>query len=347
MKKIIVWTVVVLFIVIAGVALIKIRKNNENKLPEAKIYAISVSSFKPELVNAQLTLPYIALVQNDKDVKITTKMSGRLEYIKPGGSKVKAGEVVVKIDNTDIQGNINSLNAQIKAIETIFENLKSTHNRTLELLAVKGASIEQSQKEESELANLEAQLELLKQKKNEAGNMQGYAVIKSPVNGILSKTLVNTGDVVMPGQAIATINANVGANLLVRVPDNLKLFGVKIKGKFYDAISLNSSLNGLVEYKVYPGEMNLTTDSHEPVDVVVFDGQGIKLPHDAILNRNGKSYVLVIKGDKASMREVNIVQSGEDGVVVVEQDLVNNELVIAKQDILLKLAGGVSLTHKN
>ncbi|MCA1760755.1 MAG: HlyD family secretion protein, partial [Bacteroidales bacterium] len=138
MKKKIVWTIVVLVIVIAGVALIKFRKNSENKLPAAQIYATVVSAFKPEYGKIQLTLPYIALVQNDKDVKLTTKVSGRVEYIKPSGSKVSAGEVLIKLDITDIQGNINSLEAQIVAIKTVLENFKSTHKRTIELLAVKG-----------------------------------------------------------------------------------------------------------------------------------------------------------------------------------------------------------------
>ena len=347
MKKKIIWTIVVVVLVVAGVVLIQFRKNKENKLPAAQVYATVVSAINPEYGKTQLTLPYIALVQNDKDVKLTTKVSGRVEYIKSSGSKVSAGEVIIKLDNTDIQGNINSLEAQIKGIKTVLENLNSTHKRTLELLAVKGASIEQSQKEESQMANLEAQLESLKQKRNEASNMLGYAEIKSPANGTLSKTTVNLGDVVMPGQPVGAINANSGAYLLVRVPDDLKVVGVKMKGQFYEALSLNSSFNGLAEYKVYPGNISLTTGSREQIEVVVFDGEAIKLPHDAILNRDGKSYVLVIDGDKASPQEVKIIQSGEDGVVIAGQELVNNQIVTAKQDILLKLAGGVSLTIKN
>ena len=35
------------------------------------------------------------------------------------------------------------------------------------------------------------------------------------------------------------------------------------------------------------------------VNLVVFDGKAIKLPFDAILNRDGKSYVFVKDNDKA------------------------------------------------
>ncbi len=347
MKNKIIWTIVVLVIIVAGIALIKARKSAENKLPVANSYAMVVSTVTPEFRKTQLTLPYIALVQNDADVKLSTKIAGRVDFIKPSGSKVKKGEVIVKLDNTDIRSNINSVSSQIDATETTLKNLKATHQRTLELLAVKGASIEQSQNEESHIAGLEAQLESLKQKRNEANNMLSYAEIKAPVNGTLSNTMVNTGDVAMPGHTVGTISATNGFYLQIRVPGSLQVSGVNYKGQYYEAMQLNSTFNGLDEYKVYTEKLPLTSGSREQVDVVVFDGEAIKLPMDAILNRDGKSYAMVVDGNKAKTHEVNILQTGEEGLVVDNKDLLNTQLVVAKQDVLLKLASGTSLKIKN
>ena len=347
MKKKIIWTIVALAIIIAGVALIKIRKSKENKLPIAKSYAMVVSTITPKLSEVQLTLPYIGLIENDADVVLSTKIAERVEYLKASGSKVKKGDIIAKLDGTDIRSNLNSVEAQINATTTALNNLKSTHKRTLELLAVKGASIEQSQNEESQIASLEAQLESLKQKRNEAKNMLSYAEITAPVSGTISKTMVNIGDLAMPGHPVATINAQNGYFLLVRVPADLNVSAVQYKGQQYDAIPLNSTFNGLAEYKVNLSDQNLTTGSREQVDVVIFDGEGIKLPHDAILNRNGKTYVLLVKGDKAESQEVNILQSGEDGLVVDNKDILNQQLVVAKQDVLLRLASGSLLKIKN
>jgi len=347
MKKKIIWTIVVIVIVVAGITLIQIRKNKENKLPMAASYAMVVSTITPEYGKTQLTLPYIALVQNDADVSLSTKIAGRVEFIKPSGSKVRKGEVIVRIDDTDIRSSITSVGSQINAAETTLKNLKATHQRTLELLAVKGASIEQAQNEESGIASLEAQLETLKQKRYEANNMSSYAVIKAPVDGTLSKTMLNTGDVVMPGHPVGNISAGNGYYLLVRLPGDLPVSGVKYQGQFYEALQLNSTFNGLNEYKVYVDQQNLTTDSKEQVDVVVFDGEAIKLPHDAILNRDGKSFAMVVNGEKAESQVVNILQTGEDGLVVDNKDLVSIQLVIAKQDVLLKLASGASIKIKN
>lgn len=347
MKKKIIWTIVVLAIIIAGVALIQIRKSKESKLPVAKSYAMVVSGFVPESSNVQLTLPYIALVQNDADVTLSTKVAGRVDFIKPSGSKVKKGEIIVRLDDTDIRGNIASVGSQIEATETVLKNLKATHQRTMELLAVKGASIEQSQNEESQIANLEAQLESLKQKRYEANNMTGYALIKAPVDGVLSKIMLNLGEVVMPGQQVGNISAANGNYLLVRVPASLPVNAVVYQGQLYETVNLNSTFNGLNEYKVYVDQQGLTSGSKEDVDVVVFSGSGIKLPHDAILNRDGKSFVLLVEGDKAKTQLVNILQTGEDGVVVDNKELLNKQLVVAKQDVLLRLVSGSLLKIKN
>jgi len=69
------------------------------------------------------------------------------------------------------------------------------------------------------------------------------------------------------------------------------------------------------------------------------------LPFDAILNRDGKSYVLVVNDKRADVREVHILESAEQGVIVSES-FDNEKIVIAKSDILLKLTSGYALQVK-
>ncbi len=346
LKKKIIFGIVVLVLIMAGIFAVKSAKNRESKTPIAKMYAIVVSAMKPELKNIQLTLPYIAEIQNDKDVKLSSKIAGRVNFILPSGTTVKRGDIIARLDNTEISGNTNSINAQIKAQEKILTNLKTTHARTLELLAVKGASIEQSQAEESKIASTEAQIESLKQKKNELNNTQSYATITSPVDGIVSKTMVNKGDIAMPGHPVASLSAKNGYYLLIRVPSNLNISKVQMENQQYDAIDLHNTYHGLKEYKTYVNNEKLISGTREEVDVIIFDDKAILLPFDAILNRNGKSFVLVIKGEKATLKQVEIIQTGENGIAVKNKELIKSRIVIAKQDVLLKVASGVSIIIK-
>jgi multidrug efflux pump subunit AcrA (membrane-fusion protein) len=337
---------VVIVIVLIGVLKVKSTRNKDANMPIAKVYSVVVSTVTPELKENRLTLPYIAETKNDKDVKLSTKIAGRVNYILPSGSKVKRGDVVAKLDNTGISGNTKSLKAQIKAQKKVLANLVTTHKRTLELLEVKGASIEQSQKEESQIAGVEAQLESLQQKLRETRNTDSYATIKSPVDGIVSKTMVNEGDVAMPGHPVASLSAENGFYLMVRVPNNLEISGVVIDTTKYDAVALNSTFNGLEEYKVYVDDQKMTTGNRMNVDVIVSDGNSILLPFDAVLNREGKSYVLVVNGNKSIPTEVKVVESGEEGIVVENIDIVGKQVVVAKQDVLLKLVSGATIIVK-
>ena len=70
------------------------------------------------------------------------------------------------------------------------------------------------------------------------------------------------------------------------------------------------------------------------------------LPYDAVLNRNGKSFVLLKEGNHAKPVEVNIVETGEQGIVISNQSIEGKEVIVEKQDILLKLLSGITLKSK-
>jgi len=345
-KKTIIWTIVILLIVVAGVMKIKHAKQKDTELPPAKQYAIVVSVMKPQENNIRLTLPYLALTKNDKDVLLASRISARVNWIKASGSRIKKDEIIAKLDNTSIVSGINSVKSEIVAQQTALANMEASHQRTLQLMKVQGASIEQSQAEESKIAGLKSQVESLKQKLNDLNNMLTYAMIKSPVDGRISKTMVNKGDMAMPGHPVAAISANNGFYLLLRVPINLKVYGISLNGKEYDAIPLHSTFNSLAEYKVYVSNSEMTSGNRVEVNVIIYNGEGIELPFDAVLNRNGKSYVMVKNGNQAVPELIRPVQSGQQGMVINNPDLIGKTIVVAKQDILLRLLGGTSLKVK-
>lgn len=337
----------VLIIVVLGVLAIVNAKKREAALPIAKKYAIVVSTIKPTLNYVELQLPYLAQTENDKDVKLSSKVTARVNFIKASGTKVKKGTIIAQLDNTSIQTNSVSLKSQLKATKTSLKNLEETHQRTKDLLAIKGASIEQFQAEESAIEAAKAQLETLYQNQIDINNTLTYTTITSPVDGVISKTFVNNGDMCLPNHPIANISAVDGFYLLVRIPTDLTIYGVNFKGTNYPAISLNSTFNNLAEYKIYVDSKDFTTGDRLEVNVIVFKGEAVKLPFDAILNRNGESFVFVKQNDTAKPVSVTIIQTGEDGLVISNNELDGKEIVIAKQDILLKLLSGSSIKTQN
>jgi biotin carboxyl carrier protein len=263
------------------------------------------------------------------------------------GEKVHNGELIAELDITDIESAIQGITEDIHAANISLQNLMRTHERTKDLLAVQGASIEQAQKEQSMIASAKARLETLRQKQQALQNSLSYARIKAPLDGIISKTFVSRGATIMPGKPLLQINAmGKTSYLLIRVPGNINVKGVRFRSRIYPAHPLRNSYHGLAEYKVYVNAGDLISGDRIETSVVLYKGRGIRLPFDTILNRNGRSYVLKITGKQAIPLEVHIIQSGEEGVVVKE-NLQGEKLVLAKPDILLRLLSGYALKIKD
>jgi len=343
--KITIGVVILALLVALGARAVHKARQKDAHAPKAKIYPVVVSQMTPKVSQVELTLPYLAEVGNDKDVKLASRIAARVLSIKSSGSRVKKGELVVALDTTDIQSGLASTQAQIKATRITLDNLEKSHRRTLELLKVRGASIEQSQKEQNAIAGARASLNALRQKEIELKNALSYATMTSPVDGVISKTFATKGALSAPGKPLVALSAENGFYLLVRVPSDIPIKGVQLRGNTYPAMALGTTFNALAEYKVYPGDDKLTSGDRVEVNVVVYQGKGMMLPFDALLNKDGKSYVLEIEHDHATAKKVHIVQSGEEGVVVAEK-LEGKPIVVAKSDILLKLTSGYRLKVK-
>ena len=330
---------------IGAVKAVKKARTKDAATPKAKIYPIIVKTISPKITHAKLTLPYLAEVENDKDVTLSSRIAARIISIKPSGSSVKRGQLIAKLDTTTIKNNLKNIQNQIKATEIGLKNLKATHKRTEDLLKIKGASIEQSQKELTNIASIKANIAGLKLKELELKNNLSYAVITSPVDGVIAKSMQSKGAMSMPGKPLAKISSKNGFYLMLRVPTEIDIKGVEFQNNKYSVTALGSTFHGLAEYKVYTNNAKLTTGDRIEVDIITFDAEGMFLPFDALLNRDGKSFVLVVKGNKAIPKEVHILQSAQQGVIISE-NLTEENIVIAKPDILLKLRSGYTLKVK-
>ena len=346
MKKIIkflIFMIIVALLVIGGIRLIKKRKAQEEKSSIAKEYAVIVKTMQPKLSNVTLTLPAIAISGSDKNILVASKVAGRILYAKKSGDIVKEGDVLVKIDTTELKSSLNSIEHSIKSTKVALANAINTHNTTAKLLKVGGATKEQFDAELVKINSLKAKLASLESKKKTIINNLSYAVIKAPSSAIISKTMASAGDLAMPGKPLMQLSTKSKSYLLVRLPNNAN--SIIFEGKEYKLNPLNSTFNGLKEFRANIDKA-LPSGQREDISIVNFKGKAILLPLDAILNRDGKSYALILNGKSVEPIELNIIASGEQGVVV-SNNLNGKTIIVAKPDILLRLISGYPLIVKN
>ncbi len=355
--KIAVIAAVVALLVIAAVRAVKHKKGQEEAMPPAREYAVVVKTVTPQIEEVTLTVPYIATVQNDNDTVVASKLAARVESIKRSSSRVKKGEIVVTLDTTDLKAKLSAVKAQIRAAKeavsarkTALSTLQAAHARTKKLLNVKGASQEQFDAEESKIAatrasiaETEAKIEALAANEREIANLMSYARIEAPVDGIVGKSFVNSGDMAMPGKPLLSISAQSGAYLLLRIPDNIKPKYLIYKKKMLKLYPLDRTFNGLKEYRTKKLDAKAVTNERVDVDVVLFRGRALMLPTDAVLNRDGRSVVIVAEKGRAKAVPVTIEANGEQGIIVSQNTLAGKPVVVAKPDILLNLLSGAEI----
>ncbi len=342
--KALIITAVVVLLIIGGVKAVKNKKAKEAALPPAKTYTIKVRTIEAKAGNILLTLPVITVVANDNGVKLSSKVAERVEEItKKRGERVKKGEVIVKLDHRDIDEKITALKSKIVSMRINLNNLKSIHKRSEELLKVEGVSPEQFEKEASSIASLEAQIVSLNANLSELYTLRGYTLLRSPIEGVVSKLFVSVGDMAMPGKTLIEIRSETGSYLVARVPSDIDAKAIIYKGREYPLTALKSTFNSLREYKTPLLNDNLIEGQRVDAKLILYKGEGVLLPNSLILNRDGKEYIVIADGNRAEAVEISPLVRGQEGVAVDAQGIADKDIVSAKPDILLKLLSGAPL----
>jgi len=370
MKKIIVIALVVI-VAVSAIVLLKTRQSNLKKAPIAAVLPVVVDTVLLRTAPVVLTLPAMGTVASDLSTTLSTKVSGRVTKVyKQEGDAVKKGDKLASIDASDLVAKKEGLRlkkegigfqiagnkANVKALKTSLVAAQETHARTLELLAVKGASQEQSRQEDANIAAIEANIsaaqngistlnksnDTLEQNIKEIDSLLVYTKITAPIDGTLSQRLVVAGDLAMPGKTLFRIAARTGLYVNLSLPDTLHPTKIIVQGKELPLTAKNeASTAGLAQYIApLPDDTGLVEGQYLNVRVVVYEGADVLVPVDGLLSIGGKSFVFIYNQGKAAKTAVNIVARGQEGVVV-SPDLNGKIILMAKPDILLRAASGV------
>lgn len=342
MKKIIA-LLLVLILAIGVILLVKKRQANLTKAPVANILPVVTETVTLQPGQITLTTPAMGMVASDLSSNLATKVSGRVLAVhKKQGDQVKQGEKLIVIDASDLDAKKAALSAKLEGLNYELAVQRENHERTMQLFAIKGASLEQTRMEEAALANLEKGKEALVQNIREIETLSSYSTLVAPVSGTVSEILVNSGDIAVPGKDLLRISADQGLYLTLSLPDSITPQGLLINDTAIKAVPRNqASAAGLVQY-VAPldNQSGLVEGQYLNLQVVLFTGSSVLVPMDGLLTMGGKTYVLVLEGDLARKVPVTVLHRGSEGAVVAE-DLTGKTILMAKPDILLRAATGV------
>jgi RND family efflux transporter MFP subunit len=155
------------------------------------------------LVVSSLTAQDIELsgtVISDNEKFITSRFMGFVKELHVSeGSMVKKGELLYKIDTTDIDAKKRQASLQVSMYKTQFEIVKRNYDRFKRLY--KKGLVSKSKVEELEMnyANLKDMISVAKAQLSEVNNQYKYLEIKAPNSGVITRKMIKVGEMAMPG----------------------------------------------------------------------------------------------------------------------------------------------------
>lgn len=160
-------------------------------------------------------------------VSVSFRIAGKIrERFVSAGDRVKAGQLLARLDDAVQKDSLTSAQAQVLASKAALEQASKLAGRAESLIGERAVSQNQydtairSRKEATE--NLRAS----QASAHSAAEQLSYTVLKAPVNGVITNRLAESGENVAAGQAIFRIAQDSGFDAVFDMPTEMIRWGL-------------------------------------------------------------------------------------------------------------------------
>lgn len=214
-KKIIIWIALIAIAAVAAYMLMPLLKSKDidDKTGAKSKKPLTVDAFiiKPtDLIN-EISV-YGTLLAED-EVELKNEVAGRIVKLSlPEGKLMKAGTLLVKLYDEDLQANLRKLQAQLAIQDQILQ-------RKAELLKVSGISQNDYDQTVLQVNSIKADIEIQR-------TLIRKTEVLAPFDGVIGLRNVSVGAIVTPSTLLATIRTNNRIKLDFFVPER---YGASIR----------------------------------------------------------------------------------------------------------------------
>ncbi len=140
-------------------------------------------------------------------------------YVKVGDA-VKAGQLLVSINSTDIIAKRAQADAMIAQAQAALSSAQKDYDRFTVLYNKQSASAKELDNVTLQYHAAKANVEASKQMRNEANAQLSYTNITAPFSGVVTQKLLDAGSMANPGMPILTIEQNKSLQVSAAIPES-------------------------------------------------------------------------------------------------------------------------------
>ncbi|MGB5436627.1 MAG: efflux RND transporter periplasmic adaptor subunit [Maribacter sp.] len=322
---------------------------------------VSVNSVAAESGNSFLTAS--GKIEAVNSANLSTRMMGFVDRIYVNvGDKVKKGQQLISIADTDLSAKLAQVNAGITEATAAFTNAEKDYNRFTALFAENSASQKELDDITAHYNMAKARLEGAEQMKNEVNAQFSYANIRAPFSGTVTNKFINVGDMANPGMPLIAIESPGNYEVTAMIPESeiskiksgtavdilIKSMNETVKGKVTEVSSSAKNTGGqyLVKAILEHTDANILSGMFATVQFPVSresDTVAMTLiPKSALVENGGLKGVYTISDqDRALLRWLRLGKTYGEQVEVLSGLSSDEQYIISAEG---KLFNGAKVT---
>lgn len=284
----------------------------------------------------EITYRAEAVVEAVKQSTVSAQIPGRIkEILFDVGDIVKKGQVIVRIDESEVSQGLAEAKALQAQAEAGLANSKSQYERTEQLFARGFVSQAALDKAKAEYQAAQAQANARRAAAGIASTTRGYASVVAPYGGVVLARHVELGETVVPGKPLMTGFDPGTLRVVATVPQH-KLKDMQRKGPVAVEFPVLDKSVQAAAMTVQPAADVRTHTTRVRLDLpqnlegvypgmfarvrfVVGRGRKLVAPASAVMHRSEVAAVYVVDSAKGSvqLRQVRLGEPVGDGYVEV------------------------------
>lgn len=311
--------------------------------PASRSVKADIVTVNPSAIAMNVNTP--GSVVAEQQAQIASRIMGFIRKINVDiGQHVNAGQQLLTIDPTDIQGQVNLSQANLAQATAALADAKNDYQRFGELYREEAIPKAQWDKVRLQYELAQQQAIAAKAGQSTAGEQMRYATLTAPFAGIITEKMANAGDLAAPGKPLLTlenadklqvqtqVSADVYSHLRLGTPVSLHVDNPDtwLTGNVSRLVAASDPVSHTYLVKITPPPNNtLKSGMYVQVGFTIGQRVGLRVPLSAVLERAGITGVFVV--DKQNIVHYRMVRTGDsaNGMVQILAGLNPGERIVS------------------
>lgn len=368
MKKKSILLVVALLVIVAALLVLKQKEKQLAALPKPQPPAPTVQGAPVTEGILELTSHYLATIEPFNKSELSPRITGAILSIsKREGDPVRAGELLVTLDDRELQDRSVAVHSELLATrqrlagaESAYSTQRSVHGRDEALFKAGAISREALERSRATMDGAKSVVDAYREGlKGQAMNSSvartqaGYARITAPFSGVVSKRWAEPGDLAAPGKPILTVEKTSSYKVLAQLPQE-ELSGIRAGSKVkltngeqsiparvnrvYPALGKN--MLATVEVLTGSSPFDLPSSATVGFDIVTREVAGLIVPAQAIVTTGQGSFVYQVEAGLVRIVPVQLLGTGNGRAAISGPLAAGLPVAVAQENKLLTLMEG-------